>query len=69
MALEGDQVGLERLYFDTSDTTVTFPNCPDASEFFKPQRTSTRKSPDKVISEKIQYQIVMRSIYAIWSRE
>ena len=53
MALEGDEVGLENLFVDTSDTTVTFPNCPDvATEFFKPQRTSTRKTES--IDEKIQ---------------
>ena len=45
MALEGDQVGLENLFVDQSDTTVTFPNCPDvATEFFQPQRTSTKKA-------------------------
>ena len=56
MALEGDQVGLEKLYLDTSDTTVTFPNCPDvATEFLKPQRTSTRKTES--IDEKIQAHI------------
>ena len=33
MALEGDEVGLENLFVDTSDTTVTFPNCPDFGEF------------------------------------
>ena len=54
MALEGDQVGLENLVVDQSDTTVTFPNCPDiAREFFQPQRTSTKK-PDKSINEKVQ---------------
>ena len=58
MALEGDQVGLEKLFVDTSDTDVTFPSCPDvAREFFQPQRTSTRKPPDKGISDKIQYHI------------
>ena len=47
MALEGDQVGLENLSVDQSDTTVTFPNCPYvASEIFQPKRTSTKK-PDK----------------------
>ena len=51
MALEGDEVGLENLFVDTSDTI--FPNCPDvATEFFKPQRTSTRKTES--IDEKIQ---------------
>ena len=36
MALEGDEVGFENLFVDTSDTTVSFPNCPDvATEFFK----------------------------------
>ena len=50
MGLEGDQVGLENLF----DTTVTFPNCPDvATEFFQPQRTSTKK-PDKSIDEKVK---------------
>ena len=54
MALEGDQVGLENLFVDQSDTTVTFPNCPDvATEFFQPQRTSTKK-PDKSIDEKVK---------------
>ena len=56
MALEGDEVGLENLFVDTSDTTVTFPNCPDvATEFFKPRRTSTRKTES--IDEKIQAHI------------
>ena len=37
IALEGDQVGLSNIFIDTSDTTVTFPNCPDvATEFFQP---------------------------------
>ena len=31
MALEGEEVGLENLFVDTSDTTVTFPNCPDVA--------------------------------------
>ena len=54
MALEGDQVGLENLFVDQSDTTVTFPNCPYvATEFFQPQRTSTKK-PDKSIDEKVK---------------
>ena len=58
MALEGDQVGLENLFIDTSDTIVTFPNCPDvATEFFQPQRTSTRKPPDKRISDLVQRHI------------
>ena len=54
MGLEGDQVGLENLIVDQSDTTVTFPNCPDvATEFFRPQRTSTKK-PDKSIYKKVK---------------
>ena len=54
MALEGDQVGLENLFVDQSDTTVTFRNCPDvATEFFQPQRTSTKK-PDNSIDEKVK---------------
>ena len=54
MALEGDQIGLENLFVDQSYTTVTFPNCPDvATEFFQPQRTSTKK-PDKSIDEKVK---------------
>ena len=58
MAFEGDQVGLENLFIDTSDTIVTFPNCPDvATEFFQPQRTSTRKPPDKRISDLVQRHI------------
>ena len=54
MALEGDQVGLEKLFVDKSDETVTFPNCPDVkSQFFQPQRSSTIKL-DKSIDEKVQ---------------
>lgn len=49
-------MGLENLYMDTSDTTVTFPHCPDvATEFFQPQRTSTKK-PES-IDEKLQAHI------------
>ena len=29
MTLEDDQVGLEKLFADNSDETVSFPNCPD----------------------------------------
>ena len=65
MALEGDEVGLENLFVDTSDTTVTFPNCPDvATEFFKPQRTSTRK-PQKSIDEKLQEHIDVADEYLL----
>ena len=57
MALEGDQVGLENLFVDQSNTTVTFPDCPDvATEFFQPQWTITRK-PEKSIDEKVQEHI------------
>ena len=39
MALEGDQVGLENIFVDKTDETVTFPNVPDVeSLFFQPQR-------------------------------
>ena len=51
-------MGLENLFIDTSDTTVSFPNCPDvATEFFQPQCTSTRKPPDKRISDLVQRHI------------
>ena len=55
MALESEEVGLENLFVDTSDTTATFPDV--ATEFFKPQQTSTRK-PQKSIDEKLQEHIV-----------
>ena len=51
-------MGLENLFIDTSDTTVTFPNCPDvATEFFQPQRTLTRKPQDERISDLVQRHI------------
>ena len=65
MALEGEEVGLENLFVDTSDTRVTFPNSPDvATEFFKPQRTSTRK-PQKSIDEKLQEHIDVADEYLL----
>ena len=43
----------------------TFPNCPDvATEFFKPQRTSTRK-PQKSIDEKLQEHIDVADEYLL----
>ena len=41
MALEGDKVGLENLFVDKSDTTVTFPNCPDVATEFKMQEANS----------------------------
>ena len=68
MALEGDQVCLEKLFVDKSDKTVTFPNCPNvASLFFQPWRSSTIKL-DKSIDEKVQEHVYRYDEYLPWAQ-